>query len=368
MVGTPGPGPAGTNLVYDTAVLVQVVPNLKKSTNFLLDKFFPNITNSDSEFLAIDVDVGKRRIAPFVSPLVEGKFVEQRRMQTNVFKPPYIKDKRAPDLRKPIRRMIGERIGGEMTGAEREMANLNFEMEDQIDMIDRRLEWMAAQALTTGTILVQGEGFPPVLVDYGRSPTLTQVLSGSAEWTVANVLAGNASPTSNIDGWLRQVLKESGGSCTDLIFTTSAWQGFIADPLLKGAIFYPKLGETGNVIDVGSRITKGAIYRGRWGQFDLWEYNEWYVDSGTEGGNVDQEYPMLVDGTIVMAGPDLLGTRGFATILDPDFNYQSLSYAPKTWTEKDPAQRLIMMQSSPLIIPSRVNASFAATVCPSVYS
>ena len=39
-----------------------------------------------------------------------------------------IKDKRAPDLRKPIRRMIGERIGGDMTGAEREMANLEFEM------------------------------------------------------------------------------------------------------------------------------------------------------------------------------------------------------------------------------------------------
>jgi hypothetical protein len=57
----------------------------------------------------------------------EGKLVEQRRLQTNVFKPAYIKDKRAPDLRKPIRRMIGERLGGSMSGAEREMANLEFE-------------------------------------------------------------------------------------------------------------------------------------------------------------------------------------------------------------------------------------------------
>jgi hypothetical protein len=368
MAATPGPGPAGTNLLYDTAVLAQVVPNLKRPTKFLLDKFFTNIINSDTEFLAIDVDVGKRRMAPFVSPLVEGKLVEQRRMQTNVFKPPYIKDKRAPDLRKPVRRMIGEHIGGEMSGAEREMANIEFEMTDQIDMIDRRLEWMAAQVLSTGTVLVKGEGFPTSLVDFGRSSSLTVSLTGSAEWTTTNVLAGNASPSSNIDGWLRQILKESGGSCTDLIFTSSAWQGFIADPLLKGAIFYPNLGETGNAIDVGSRITKGAIYRGRWGQFDLWEYNEWYVDQGTEGGNADQEYPMLVDGTIVMCGADMMGTRGFATIMDPDFNYASLPYAPKTWTEKDPAQRLIMMQSSPLIIPSRVNASFAATVCPSIYN
>src|SRR5580704_5647956 len=164
MAGTPG-----GNLIFDTNVLIQVVPNLKRSTNFLLDKFFPNIVTADSEFVSIDVDVGKRRIAPFVSPLVEGKLVEQRRMQTNTFKPAYIKDKRAPDLRKPVRRMIGERIGGDMTGPEREMANLEFEMADQIDMLDRRMEWMAAQVLSTGTVTIKGEGFPTSLVDFGRS-------------------------------------------------------------------------------------------------------------------------------------------------------------------------------------------------------
>src|SRR6202035_1109893 len=107
--------------------LIQVVPNLKRSTNFLLDKFFPNIITADSEFVSIDVDVGKRRIAPFVSPLVEGKLVEQRRMQTNTFKPAYIKDKRAPDVLRPVRRMIGERIGGGgMSAGDRRMANIMF--------------------------------------------------------------------------------------------------------------------------------------------------------------------------------------------------------------------------------------------------
>jgi hypothetical protein len=37
--------------------------------------------------VAIDVDVGLRRMAPFVSPLVEGKMVESRKYQTNTFKP-----------------------------------------------------------------------------------------------------------------------------------------------------------------------------------------------------------------------------------------------------------------------------------------
>src|SRR5262249_40761316 len=153
--------------------LIQVVPSLKRPTTFLLDNFFPNIVMSDTEEVAIDVDVGIRRMAPFVSPLVEGKLVEQRRYQTNLFKPAYIKDKRAPDLRKPIRRMIGERIGGEMTGAMREAANLAAEMTDQIDILTRRCEWMAAQVLTTGSVTIQGEGYPTVVVDFGRDPSLT---------------------------------------------------------------------------------------------------------------------------------------------------------------------------------------------------
>jgi hypothetical protein len=356
--------PVGGNLIYDTNTLIAVVPNLKRATSFLLDKFFPNVHTADSEFVSIDVDIGKRRMSPFVSPLVEGKLVEQRRIQTNVFKPAYIKDKRAPDLRKPVRRMIGERLGGDMTGAEREMANLEFEMSDQVDMLTRRLEWMAAQVLVKGTVTISGEGFPTVVVDFGRDSTLTVAKTGTAKWTPANVAAGNALPVMDIEAWQRQILKKSGAQVTDIVFTTTAWEGFIADPLLRGAIYYPKLGEGGNAINIGAQITRGAVYKGKWGQYDLWIYNEWFVESGTDGQtNVDQEYPMMPDGSIILAGADLMGMRAFGQILDPAHNYAGLPFAPKTWVSEDPAQRYLLMQSSPIVIPSRVNGSFAAQVC-----
>lgn len=358
--------PTGANLAYDTNTLIEVVPNLKRAVTFLLDKFFPNIHMSDTEFVAIDVDVGKRRIAPFVSPLVEGKIVEQRRYQTNIFKPAYIKDKRAPDLRKPVRRMIGERLGGDMSGAEREMANLEFEMADQVDILTRRLEWMAAQVLLNGSVTIKGDGFPTSVVDFGRDPALTLALAGGTTWTAAQVAAGTATPVLNIEDWQRRILKKSGAVVTDIIFTTSAWEGFIADPLLRGAIYYPKLGDSGNLVNIGNEIKRGAVYKGQWGQYSLWIYNEWYVESGTEGNTtVDKEYPMLPDGTIIMSGPDMMGTRAFGQILDPAFNYTALPFAPKTWVSEDPPQRYLMMQSSPIVIPARVNASFAATVCAS---
>jgi hypothetical protein len=223
----------GTNntFLYDTNALIQVVPNLKRPQKFLLDKFFPNLVVSETEYVSIDIDVGTRRMSPFVSPMVEGKLVEQRRYQTNVFKPAYIKDKRAPDLRKPVRRMIGEHIGGALSGAEREAANIEFEMTDQIDMIDRRLEWMAAQALLGGTVTITGDGFPTTLVDFGRDAALTVALSGGALWSATNILAGTATPAANIEQWGHVMLKKSGGVATDIVFTTTAWNNFILDPL-----------------------------------------------------------------------------------------------------------------------------------------
>lgn len=345
--------------IYSTNVLVQVVPNLLTSQNWLLDRFFPNVVEYTTEEVSIDVDVGRRRMAPFVSPLVQGKLVESRRFQTNTFKPAYIKDKRAPDLRKPIRRQIGERIGGELTPAEREQLNLMYEMTDQIDMINRRLEWMAANALVSGKITVVGDGFPTTVIDFGRSSSLTITLSGADKWPLS--VAANATnnvPSQAIEKWQTQVLKESGSVVTDLVFTNSSWTAFRLDTSIKdNAITFPALSPFGNQVDAGPRVEKGAVYKGRWGQFDLWLYNDWFIDPLDE-----IEKPMIPDGAVIMSGADLMGTRAFGAIMDPAFNYGPMAFAPKSWLVEDPAQRFLMMQSAPLVIPSRVNAALCAMV------
>ncbi|HHH1258983.1 TPA: major capsid protein [Yersinia enterocolitica] len=345
--------------IYDTNVLVGLVPNLKTSQNWLLDRFFPNVVTYETEEVSIDVDIGKRRMSPFVSPLVEGKLVESRKYQTNTFKPAYIKDRRAPDLRKPIRRQMGERIGGEYTAAEREMLNIQFEMEDQIDMLNRRLEWMAASALTKSQITVVGEGFPTTVIDFGRSSSLTITLSGSDKWPLS-VAAGttNTQPSDDIEQWQILMLKESGSVATDLVFTSLSWKAFRLDTTIKdNAIVFPALSPFGNQVDAGPRAIKGAVYKGRWGNFDLWLYNDWFIDPAD-----GIEKPMIPDGAVLMSGADLMGTRAFGVILDPAFNYGPMAFAPKSWIMPDPAQRYLLMQSAPLVIPSRVNASLCATV------
>lgn len=343
------------NVAFDTADLVEVVPTLLTPQTFFLNRYFPNIRMSDTRFVAIDVIIGKRRIAPFVSPRMEGKLVEALRVQTNLFEPPYIKDKRAPDLLRPVMRKIGEKLlGGEVSATDRELANIAFEMQDQVDMINRRLEWMATRALLTGTVTVSGEGFPTTTIEFGRDAGQTIVLAGAARWGQTGV-----SPASNLLTWATQTLKLVGIAPTECIMTPDAFDLFIADLKVQPAILYPVWNPYNNQLNPGMQVEKGAIFKGTWGQLAVYVYNDWYVDDN----NVEQ--PMLPAGTVIMVAPQeggLMGIQAFAQIIDPEFNYQALTYAPKTWVQQDPAQRLIMMQSAPLVIPGRPNASLAATV------
>ena len=337
--------------IYSIAELVYLVRNLKLAQTFLLDTFFPNIIESDVPEVAIDVDVGKRRLAPFCSPLVEGKFVESRQFQTNLFRPAYIKDKRVPDLMAPVRRMIGERLLGGVSPAERLEANLAREVADQVDMIQRRLEWMAAQALTTGEVTIIGDGYPnPIVVNFQRAAALTVALTGAAQWGQAGIY-----PSDYVTSWSTTIMQYSGAAPTDILFTTSTWNAFKSDIKVLNAIWMERGGAS--EIDLGSRVQTGAVLMGRWGQFRLWLYNDWFVDPVT-----DIEQPMIPDGTVVLTSPALEGVRAFGAIMDPSFNYGALAYAPKMWINQDPANINLMMQSSPIVIPSRVNASFAATV------
>lgn len=337
--------------IYETATLIKVVENLKEPSQFLLDMFFPNATQSDTEFVSIDVFDGRRRLAPFVSPLVEGKFVEGLGFTTPTFAPPYVKPKSRLDPRRAVRRTRGERIGGSMSPVERAAANLRFEMEDQMAQIFRRLEWMAAKSITDGAITVVGEGVPTAVINFGRHASLNITLAGGQRWGQAGI-----SPSNNIDDWAATVLLRSGYPVTDVVFTPAAWRLFRADPLVTAVVASFRNGNE-DFAAGGVRPERGGIRLGTWGQYTLWIYYEWFIDPAD-----GIEKPLLTDGTVVLGSRMVDGVRAFAAIQDEDINFPSIPFAPKSWTEKDPGVRWLMTQSAPLTIPSNVNASASALV------
>ena len=71
---------------------------------------------------------------------------------------------------------------------------------------------------------------------------------------------------------------------------------------------------------------------------------------------------MIPYGAVLRTDADLMGTRAYGMIIDTAFNYGPKAYEPKTWLQENPAQRILLMQSAPIVIPSRVNAALCATV------
>jgi hypothetical protein len=336
--------------MFATAVLAALVRNLKRPQTFLLRKFFPLVDEQTSETIVFDVENGKRRMSPFVSPLVAGKVVQNQGYTTNSLKPAYIKDKREFKPGDSLKRMAGEQIGGNLSPEQRRQAALMKAMQDQLDMLYRRLEWMASGAMKAAKYTVSGEGYEPVEINFGRAAGQTVALTSSARWGESGV-----KPSANIKTWARTVLQGCGSSPTDVVMDPLACDLFMADEDVKESIKTDFRG-TRSELELAPYISAGGVYKGRWGQFDIWEYQDWYVDDN------DTEQKMLADYSVILGGADVQGVRHHGAIHDEEAGLQAMEFFAKSWVEKDPSLRWLLMQSAPLVVPYRTNASFGATV------
>lgn len=334
--------------IFDTAVLARVVPELPAPTPFILNSFFTNVQTETSEEIHFDVEHGRRRISPFVSPIVAGQVVRSKGYQTKTFTPAYVKDKRVFDPNRPFKRLMGERIGGDLSPAQRLQAMLAADLQDQVNMLTRRQEVMAVEALRTGKLIVEGDQYPRAELDFGRHADLTVALTAAARWGEADV-----SPLNDVQTWSMLTTSHSGTAANVVIMDMSAWQLFIADPKVQKLLDRFRGKDAMNPTVTG----EGGRFMGSIGDFDIYVYAGWYEHPVT--GDLT---PYLPEHTVIITSQDLEGTRAYGAIRDEAAGFQAVPYFAKSWVEQDPAVRYLLMQSAPLPVPYRINASFCATV------
>jgi hypothetical protein len=102
--------------LFGTHVLNRVVAMMQRPARGLLNKYFPGTENHDTEEIYFDVKEGKRRLAPFVSPLVPGKLIDGTGYKVKSFRPAYVKVKRNRWVDDPD----GATSGGYRRGADRQ--------------------------------------------------------------------------------------------------------------------------------------------------------------------------------------------------------------------------------------------------------
>lgn len=352
--------------LFSTSVLARVVESLDEPASFLLDAFFPMVQTDPlgREEIYFDIDESKPRLTPFCSPLIAGRVVEDQGYSTKSFKPAYAKDKRRFLPNAPLRRLRGETIGGNLTPMERRQAQLAESLEDQLEMLTRREEVMAAEALTTGKVTVEGEGYPTTVVDFGRDPALTVTLSGGARWGETGV-----KPLDGVEEWAALIQEKSGAVARDVVMDPKAWRIFRADEQVEKLLDLRRGGDPS--LQVGP-MARGqgqqkARYVGSIGDFDFWVYQDVYVDPDDE---TQATKLLMPEHSVTMAARGdgdsgrggLEGARAYGAIQDEAASYQSTRFFTKSWLEEDPAVRWLLLQSAPLVVPYRPNASFSAVV------
>lgn len=335
--------------IYSTQFLGKAVEALIRAQAALLDMFFPVIQVSDSEEIKFDTKDGKRRLAPFVSPVVAGKIVAGLGKKTNTFTPAYVKDKRVLQPKGALKRLAGEKIGGTLAPAQRRLLILKDEMTDQTDMLTRRQEVMAAEILLSGKVTVEGEGFDTQVVDFGRDDALTLTLGTGLKWGDTGV-----SPLSDAEDWTETMLELSGAVATDFVFDTKAWALYRKDPTFKDSI--DKTLGAPDSVTIASMAKLGMSYKGAIDNVWHWVYSDWYED------NEGVSHKIIPDYTVIVGSRNMEGVRHFGAILDEEAGIQAKEHFTKSWVEKDPSLRILLMQSAPLVVPYRPNASMSVTV------
>ena len=335
--------------LYSTDVLTGVVNSLQAPPQFLQETFFPTTQTEESEEIHFDQEADIMGLAPFVSPLVEGRVIESAGFTTKSFKPAYIKPKSAVDPSRAIKRYKGEPIAGNLSPEARaERISTDILLQHR-SLIDRRKEWMASSVLRTGAVTISGELYQTVSVSFGRDAALTVTLTGGNRWGQAGI-----EPLDSLQDWADLTLTKSGSPALNVVMDTATWKVFRANATVKQRLDLLRAGGSPTMA-LDAKLNFGGTFMGNLDGFNIWVYAGNYKD---DAGTVTAIIP---SGTVIMCG-DLGGVQAYGAILDEAAGLQALPMFSKSWVQQDPSRRFIMTQSAPLLVPYRVNATFCATV------
>lgn len=338
--------------VYDTNTLLGVMREFAPVNSYWLDLCFPGEMTFDSEYIDFEKLFTTRKLAPFVSPIAQGVPIYGEGSTLTRLKPAYIKPRDPVRPDRMIRRRPGElATPGQMSPAQRWNAVVADIIRTHREAIERRWEWMAAQAVLHGAVVISGPDYPERHVDFGRDPSQTKTLTGATAWNGAG-----ADPIADINNWrtaTRQL--KFGGALTRITCGAQALEALINNPKVKEQLDTQVRGTAAN-LNRGVRSGLEAEYIGTLGSgLEVWSYQDYFEDENGAAMEIMDPRDVVLTGNVE-------GIRAFGAILDKRAGLQALPMFPKMWDVEDPSATNIMTQSAPLPVPGAPNRTMRARV------
>lgn len=337
--------------MFDTRTMLPMLQVGKPANTFLLDRYFSNIERFTTKKVDIDLVKGKRRMAPFVHPKIGGKTVDGLGYKTESYEPPEVSPDMVTTAEDMLQRSPGENIYGGESPATRAAKKLGQDLAELDDIITRREEWMAAQALFTGKIDIVGEGYDEVLQYWPTDPAEQPFLALAAgeRWN-----EDTSNPRQDLRDARTKIMQESGVTPRDAILGADAAAAYLDNPALVKQLDTRRI-DTG-AIDP-QNLPGGVTYLGydKLSSLDLWTYDEWYLDDAGE------EQPMVPTKLVLIGSPEVRTTRAYGLVTLMKGNDQAPEFyaearVPDSWTQrKNPAGRIVQIKSKPMPIINQID-------------
>lgn len=354
--------------LYDTMTLLGVLDRQQTDPLFFL-RFFPDeITFTTEKIMFDEITEDRYILAPFVAPHVEGRVMERGGFDTRSFKPAYVKPKHDIDVMQQFKRRAGESLAtGSLTPQQRYDATIAENFRVEREMIERRVNWMCAQALVNGSVVVEGEDYPRVTVDFMRDGDLTEVLSGTARWGESA-----ATPLADLTVKMKLARRLSGGRITDIIMGDDAYERFYANADVKTLLNTEfRIGGSSadaaflSTADTDKEAELKAVFRGNDGATTarVWTYAGYFHQRDPDTGVLTEGF-YIDPNAVVGVGNKLGGVQTYGAIKDPNAGLRAMKMFPRIVDKKndDPAKEYTLTQSAPLPIPTEPNNSFKLQV------
>ena len=144
--------------IYEPRTMMGVIKKLPPVHTFFRSTFFSHEKTFVTKSVDMDYKKGARKLAPFVSREIGGKIITNTGYTTETYTPPFIAPDKVTTIDDILDRQPGESLYSDRTPAQRAVIQMSEDFTDLREMILRREEWMCAQAMLTGKIVVLGEG------------------------------------------------------------------------------------------------------------------------------------------------------------------------------------------------------------------
>lgn len=337
----------------DTSTLLGFYREVPAPSNYFRSLLVSSVINSEDEFIDFEKLVEGRKLAPLVVPTAQGRPLYNEASRMSRVKPAYLKPKDPVSPGRAIKRRPGESMfsPNSLSPSGRFMAIIGDILRCHRSAIERRLEWMCAQAAIHGKVTLEGPDYPTTVIDFGRDLTHTVVLTDTATWDNEG-----ADIVADLNTWIERVRRAQFGGPVNRITIGKD----VVGPFLKNASVREHLDTqirgTNGELNIGLRSGEYSERLGRLGNVEIWTTSDFYEkpDGSTEG--------FMPAKGVLLTGPNVNMVEAYGAILDDKANFNALPVFPKQWTNEDPAVTYVMTQSSPLEIPVNPNNTLFATV------